>query len=47
MIKSGRRLIRKINEDQYMHMVLDYEIKVKDLIERGREELAIALDISK
>ena len=28
-------------------MVLDYEVKVKDLIERGREELAIALDISK
>lgn len=35
-VRKRRRLIRKLNEDQYLNMVLDYECKVKELLERGR-----------
>jgi hypothetical protein len=36
---AGRRLIRKVNEDQYVNLVRSYEADVKDLLEAGRLEV--------
>jgi hypothetical protein len=36
---AGRRLIRKVNEDQYVNLIRSYEVDVKELLEAGRLEV--------
>lgn len=38
-IRKRRRLIRTVNEDQYVKLILDYEHEVNELLERSREEI--------
>ena len=39
VVDAGRRLIRKVNEEQYIGLVRNYEFEVRELLQRGREEL--------
>lgn len=44
-VRKRRRLIRKINEEQYLRILLDYDNQISELLERGRMELVEALDL--
>jgi hypothetical protein len=38
-LHAGRRLIRKVNEEQYVNLIRCYEVDVKELLEAGRVEV--------
>lgn len=44
-IRNRRRLIRTVNEDQYVKLILEYEKEVDELLERSRSEIVFECEI--